>query len=436
MVRSFAAVGASDEDELTAPFSMEEQESSAAEGIARCRAHAHKAAPLGVGAALLLLGAVALTSTSRAPAPAVTAISESMVAHRHGDSDQGLVQLFGDMAHSRHGPDGRPAQQREEIRKLIDRAPEWEAQPKAAVQCTVDVVKAVTYLGQVVVFMYKAAESCPDSASCGVSVSIVLASFAWIASYLSLAAESCKVALQAHSMSEGAICSSDVSGLVADLLEIIGSAQAVVVDCDSGRHHNSSAVADLWRSIKRDDRSIGRVLTQEYEKLGLLKTGAPRKWDEFVGPLRPPDALRPDASPAMGRRLRKKPVGAMSDFLAAAKAARAEKLKHEQQQMARNYDIAQCVFDVTQSVTYIARATFQIHSALEHCPDPTACSVDILKVFSSFAWIGFYTAWAVDDCAVQPNSRGYCAGDILDMVGAVANGASLGLAFGTDCAPE
>lgn len=73
----------------------------------------------------------------------------------------------------------------------------WKTGAEAGLQCTIDVVQAVAYLGQAVVFLYHAAEACPegDDRTCGVSVAIVLTSFAWIASYVSLAAESCKRSL-------------------------------------------------------------------------------------------------------------------------------------------------------------------------------------------------------------------------------------------------
>jgi len=457
---------AAEEDEVTTPLSTEVKESSVADGVVQWRSRIHKAALLGVGVSVLLLGAIALTYTSRAPPLAVATIPESMATRQEGDSEKGLVQLFGDMAHGKIGPDGRPVPQREEIRKLIEQAFEWEDEPEAALQCSIDVVQAVAYLGQAVVFLYKAAEFCPDNdeTACGVSVSIVLTSFAWIASYLSLAAESCKEALQAHYISLGAICAADITGLAANMLEIISVSQAVEVDCDFGPggpweqwQHNGSAVADLWHSMKRDDTSVGKVLTREYKKLGLVKGGAWKKWMNSVGPLGfhsmvyPLAALRkqfhtrkghawwpgwPGASPAKGRRLGKKPDGVVSDFLEKAKTARDEKLEREQEQMARNYDIAQCVFDVTQSVSYIVRATFQIHSALENCPDPTSCSVDILNIISSFAWITQFTALAVGDCAVESYQRAYCTGDISDMVAAVTNGAAIGTAVSTDCAPE
>merc|ERR1712232_889043 len=62
----------------------------------------------------------------------------------------------------------------------------------------------------------------------GLSVTIVLQGFAWTASSLSSAASSCK-----QSLSAPAVCSADVSGIVASLVGLASAGQSVGTSCDS-----------------------------------------------------------------------------------------------------------------------------------------------------------------------------------------------------------
>ena len=65
----------------------------------------------------------------------------------------------------------------------------------------------------------------------------------------------------------------------------------------------------------------------------------------------------------------------------------------------RGFDIAMCVFDVTNAASFLVRATLQIATATVACPEPTACAIDIMDVISSFAWVARFVSLAVSDCA-------------------------------------
>lgn len=75
----------------------------------------------------------------------------------------------------------------------------------------------------------------------------------------------------------------------------------------------------------------------------------------------------------------------------------------------RGFDIAMCVFDVTNAASFLVKATLQIATATVACPEPTACAIDILDVIASFAWVSRFVSLAVSDCAedrhVQAGNR-------------------------------
>eukprot|EP00913_Durusdinium_trenchii_P026260 g24639.t1 len=100
----------------------------------------------------------------------------------------------------------------------------------------------------------------------------------------------------------------------------------------------------------------------------------------------------------------------------------------------RNFDITQCVMDVTNSASYIVRAILQLRSAALSCPQPRACAINIMNIISSFAWISQFTALAVSDCAKMGNQKALCTADISDMVAALTNGPAAGVATTSDCA--
>ncbi|CAK8999211.1 Putative E3 ubiquitin-protein ligase HERC1, partial [Durusdinium trenchii] len=105
---------------------------------------------------------------------------------------------------------------------LPDRATE------ARTECVIDVVQATSYLGQGVVFLYRAIKydgwQCPDNSNvgCAISVSGFIASMFWLASYLSLASSAC-----ADSLNSNGLCGADWLALTADFAEVANAGAGI-----------------------------------------------------------------------------------------------------------------------------------------------------------------------------------------------------------------
>ena len=235
----------------------------------------------------------------------------------------------------------------------------WELRIRT--ECVIDTVQAAAYLGQAVVFLYKAIDydglECPNNSpvGCAASVAGFITSISWIASYLSFAANAC-----GQAVNNGALCAGDFTALVANFGEIATVGAAARADCNFGKN----ALQILTRT----------------------ETISP-PWKEFVPA---------GASPAVDKALKIK--------------------GHKDQQRNRDYDIVQCAVDVTNSASYIVRVILQIRAAGSACADPKSCAVGIMNIISSFAWISQFTALAVSDCQVGADQKALCTADISDMV--------------------
>ena len=253
----------------------------------------------------------------------------------------------------------------------------WELRIRT--ECVIDTVQAAAYLGQAVVFLYKAIDydglECPNNSpvGCAASVAGFITSISWIASYLSFAANAC-----GQAVNNGALCAGDFTALVANFGEIATVGAAARADCNFGKN----ALQILTRT----------------------ETISP-PWKEFVPA---------GASPAVDKALKIK--------------------GHKDQQRNRDYDIVQCAVDVTNSASYIVRVILQIRAAGSACADPKSCAVGIMNIISSFAWISQFTALAVSDCQVGADQKALCTADISDMVAALTNGPAAGIASTSDCA--
>mmetsp|Transcript_41728 Transcript_41728/g.97444 ORF Transcript_41728/g.97444 Transcript_41728/m.97444 type:complete len:392 (-) Transcript_41728:221-1396(-) len=179
--------------------------------------------------------------------------------------------------------------------------------PWIRTQCVVDAVQASAYLVQAVVFLYRAIDyqglECPKDtpSGCAVSIAGFIASLSWVASYISLAASSC-----GDAVNSGALCAADWTALMADFAEVASSG-AAVNDCDFG-----GKISALLLHIDRN-----------------RKTHPYYHWEQF---------LPAGAGPAV-IMARKRHMGTMRDF-----------------------DITQCVVDVTNAAAFLVRATLQVSS--------------------------------------------------------------------------
>ena len=98
--------------------------------------------------------------------------------------------------------------------------------------------QAAAYLGQAVVFLYKAIDydglKCPDNSpvGCAASVAGFITSVTWIASYLSFAANAC-----GQAVNSGALCAGDWTALMANFGEMATVGAAVKEDCDFSKNY-------------------------------------------------------------------------------------------------------------------------------------------------------------------------------------------------------
>lgn len=262
----------------------------------------------------------------------------------------------------------------------------YESQPEELpwirTECVIDVIQGAAYLGQAVVFLYKAIKydgiRCPDNspAGCAASIAGFITSVTWIASYLSFAANACGAAVNS-----GALCAGDWTALMANFGEMATVGAAVKEDCDFGKDWLA-----LLKITGTDDAGPG--------------------WKTFV------------------------PAGALPTVETVQKVDALHTADRN-----RAFDLTQCVVaDVTNAAAYIVRAILQIRSAASACPEPKAFAINIMNIISSFAWISQFTSLAVSDCWDKGSQKALCAADISDMVAAVTNGPAAGIATTSDCA--
>ncbi|CAE7637998.1 UVR8, partial [Symbiodinium pilosum] len=257
--------------------------------------------------------------------------------------------------------------------------------PWIRADCVIDVAQATAYLGQAIVFLYKAIDykglQCPDNSpsGCAASVAGVLTSLSWIASYVALAASSCKQAASNF----GALCTSDFFSLQADFGELATSGAAVGHDCNVS-----------------------------HGPITLLMTGVAASKKVHTGA----SFIQGGAGPILQKALKIK--------------------GHMQAKRQHSFDMMQCVMDVTNSATYLVRAILQIRTAALSCSNPKACVIGITGIISSYVWVAQFTALAVSDCQVASDQKADCAADITDMVAALTNVAASGLGAVSDCAKK
>eukprot|EP00438_Fugacium_kawagutii_P019884 Skav226857 [mRNA] locus=scaffold455:287760:289336:+ [translate_table: standard] len=333
----------------------------------------------GAGLALLVVLGVAAKVVYRSP--------ETLQQSKHFDmaTVQEWEEIPGiDKAASKVIEHAKTLELKQPLRNLNDLF--YESQPEELpwirTECVIDVIQGAAYLGQAVVFLYKAIEydgiRCPDDspAGCAASIAGFITSVTWIASYLSFAANACGAAVNS-----GALCVGDFTALMANFGEMATVGAAVKEDCD----FNTDWLAVL-KITGTDDSGPG--------------------WKQFI------------------------PAGAAPTVETVEKVDALRTANRN-----RGFDLTQCIVaDVTNAAAYIVRAILQIRTAASACPEPKSCAINIMNIISSFAWISQFTSLAVSDCWSKGSQKALCAADISDMVAAVTNGPAAGVASTSDCA--
>ncbi|CAL1135864.1 unnamed protein product [Cladocopium goreaui] len=255
----------------------------------------------------------------------------------------------------------------------------YESQPEELpwirTECVIDVVQGAAYLGQAVVFLYKAGgflihlswvpahgrvaagwsppDGLPEAVARGLNhivdvaanrtlallvvspllpkhygIAGFITSVTWIASYLSFAANACGAAVNS-----GALCAGDWTALMANFGEMATVGAAVKEDCD----FNKDWLA-LLKITGTDDAGPG--------------------WKTFV------------------------PAGALPTVETVQKV---DALRTADRN--RAFDLTQCVVaDVTNAAAYIVRAILQIRSAASACPEPKPLGSERQTSTDAVAW--------------------------------------------------
>eukprot|EP00438_Fugacium_kawagutii_P001593 Skav221835 [mRNA] locus=scaffold885:344908:353208:+ [translate_table: standard] len=175
-------------------------------------------------------------------------------------SDAGVVPIVGIddvIAHAQTLELKQPLRSLDDL--FYDSQP--EEKPWIRTECVIDVVQGAAYLGQAVVFLYKAIDypglRCPNDseAGCAASVAGFITSITWIASYLSFAASACGMAVKPD-----ALCVGDWTALMANFGEMATVGAAVKEDCDFGKASSwqtrSRCVMDVTNSASYIVRAI------------------------------------------------------------------------------------------------------------------------------------------------------------------------------------
>lgn len=298
------------------------------------------------------------------------------------------------------------------LSRILADAP-LEAQPAANpsfenlahVQCSADVLQTLSYLGQTVVWIdrviiYDGAQ-CPDNTlrGCVISATSIVASLVGVAGCISLIASSCAATVNVPSA-----CAADVSSIVSQLTQLVGSGTAVVDDCKFVDFSLGTASAHRDINFQRH-RTNASALGRRMSGSALQRTV--HKWEAY-------------------RMLRRR----RANDLALVHKLEADQLLRRQ----RANDLALCSFDVVQAASYMIRIIqIMLDSVIEKCKNPRTCTVYVSTIVSAFFSLGQFLALLGSDCIAGMHSDASCAADILDMIASITNLVASAAVVGLDC---
>ncbi|CAJ1357809.1 unnamed protein product [Effrenium voratum] len=241
--------------------------------------------------------------------------------------------------------------------------------PWTTTECVIDAVQAMSYLGNAVIYLWRAIQfECPDQdVGCAENVGAYMAAVSWVGAYVSMAANAC-----AQAPNPGAACGAQWATLTANLAELAAVGAAVSDNCDFSSH---------WAKPHEEEEEEEEIL------------------EKFI----------PGAGPVKE-----------------AKAKSEAKVKAD-------LDKAACGMDVTNSLSYLVREVLQIREAVHSCPEPRECAMSILSVLASFGWIIRFGALTAVDCPSKEDQPVACTADIADLFAATIGIPTQGLGVGMDC---
>ena len=256
-------------------------------------------------------------------------------------------------------------------------------------ECVIDTVQATTYLGEAVVNIYRA-EICPDDEplGCTAPVAHAITSFLWIMAFLTSATSTC-----AESLQQGGSCA---AALLRDLATAGSTIYGFDEDCFLTNPRETS-----WRVYQRWWEHLAPA---ESRRLRATKEGnvsAYRKRREELS-----GRLRELTQPEHGGRANLPNVlfsasvkGIPRELIHAntIEAISGKRNYHTE----RNFALANCVFDSVAATTWLMRALLSIEEATRNCPEPKACTVDVLyatRMHSDGFFILFHSRRGLGSC--------------------------------------
>jgi len=299
--------------------------------------------------------------------------------------------------------------------------------------CIVDVTQAMMYLGNAIVYIYRAA-ICPDNEPLGCTepVAYAVTALTWLGSFLASASTSC-----AESLNPASAC-------IAATLRDLSAAGSTVF----GFKEDCLLTKPLMDSrVYQDRRKIPPILEKIYSLNQPFKPEQRRRLDEFKVLPSPSDdghktELYRNKSAEVRRWLQDKSSkrpdkhhAALPNVLFEAATAgidtrlldddqTIEKIRNitrlRRRGRERGFAIAQCVFNSVDAAAWLIRAFLSIHDAARSCGNRKECAVDVLYVVGSFAYTAQMLSFTFVDCPQRGKREALCGANVADVVGSMA----------------
>jgi len=280
--------------------------------------------------------------------------------------------------------------------------------------CTIDIAQSLAYIGTVALNVRAAMDACPKSsrATCSANIAAIITSLSWCVSYLSFAATSCT-----HTINAKATCAGSASWVIGAFGEFAFATSAIVADC-----------TNYWSEVRDDFKSAKEKVEEHTEKWKEHKEKLKAKVEGWW--------LHHHSKTSTITTTTITTTSSWRHHWSIHKTLWQNAYGKLKARTDRAASISACTFSGVQASSYLVRAALQIRAAAETCPNPQECTIEVMNVISSFAWIANYIALMVSDCPIGSNSKAYCAADSADLVAAVTTLVAGAASVGDDCDPH
>ncbi|CAE7242790.1 hypothetical protein AK812_SmicGene34602 [Symbiodinium microadriaticum] len=300
--------------------------------------------------------------------------------------------------------------------------------------CVIDVTQAMLYLGNAIVYIYRAA-ICPDTEPLGCTepVAYAVTALTWLGSFLASASTSC-----ADSLNPASAC---VAATLRDLAAAGSTVFGFKEDClltkplmDSRVYQDRRKLPPILEKIyslnqpfppeaqrrRLDEFKLLPSASDDGRKTELYrnKSADVRRWLQDKSSKRPdkhhaalPNVLFEAATAGIDTRL-------LDDDKTIDKIRNITRLRRRGRE--RGFAIAQCVFNSVDAAAWLIRAFLSIHDAARSCGDRKECAVDVLYVIGSFAYTAQMLSFTFVDCPQRGKRQALCGANVADVVGSMA----------------